>query len=73
MCDEGRFTYKEVNENRLRHPQIKRNGKLEIVRMLVEHGADVRMRTDGGKNALNFAQERGHQEVADFLLGVGLT
>ena len=49
------------------------NGKLEIVKMLVAHGADVQMRTEGGKNALDFVQERGHQEVADYLRGLGLT
>jgi uncharacterized protein len=49
------------------------NGKLEIVKMLVEHGADPQMRTDGGKNALNFAEERDHKEVTDYLRVVGLT
>jgi len=33
MCDEGRFTYKPVNEkNRLRHPMMKVDGKLTGVR-----------------------------------------
>ena len=49
------------------------NGKLEIVKMLVEHGADPHMRTDGGKNALDFAQERGHQGVMEYLRGLGLS
>jgi ankyrin repeat protein len=49
------------------------NGKLEIVKTLVAHGADSHMRTEVGKNALNFAQERGHNEVAKYLLELGLT
>jgi NADH-quinone oxidoreductase subunit G len=33
MCDEGRFTYKPVNEkNRLRHPIVKREGKNQALR-----------------------------------------
>ena len=33
MCDEGRLTFKPVNqENRLRHPKVSVNGKMEIVR-----------------------------------------
>lgn len=33
MCDEGHFTYKDVSaENRLRHPRVKRDGRLREVR-----------------------------------------
>ena len=49
------------------------NGKLEIVKTLAAHGADLHMRTDDSKNALTFAQERGHNEVAKYLQELGLT
>ncbi len=49
------------------------NGNLEIVKMLLAHGADLHARTDGGKNALQFAEERNHREAADYLRGLGLT
>jgi ankyrin repeat protein len=41
--------------------------------MLLAHGADLHARTDDGKNALAFAQERGRNEVAKYLLALGLT
>ena len=49
------------------------NGCLEIVKMLLAHGADLHARTVDGKNALAFAQERNHNEVAEYLRGLGLT
>ena len=47
------------------------NGRIDIVRTLAAYGADLHARTDAGKNALNFAEERGHKEVTEFLLGQG--
>jgi ankyrin repeat protein len=49
------------------------NGQLEILKMLFSRGADPNARTDDGKNALNFAEERKHDAVADYLRGLGLT
>jgi ankyrin repeat protein len=49
------------------------NGDVEIVKLLVAHGADLHSRTDAGKSALDFAQEKGHQELADYLRSLGLT
>ena len=43
------------------------NGRLDIVKTLIARGADVYARTDAGKSALNFAQERGHAELAAYL------
>jgi len=43
------------------------NGRLDIVRTLAAHGADLHARTDAGKNALNFAEERGYKELAVYL------
>jgi hypothetical protein len=41
--------------------------------MLLAHGADLHAHTDDGKNALAFALERNHQEVAEYLRGLELT
>ena len=49
------------------------NGNLEIVKTFVAHGVDIFARTDDGKSALTFAQERGHKELAEYLCGLGLT
>ena len=49
------------------------NGRLEIVRMLLDNGADLHAKTNDGKDALTFAEERKHKEVADFLKSRGLT
>jgi len=39
--------------------------------MLLASGADLQARTNDGKTALGFAQERGHAEVAEFLRSHG--
>jgi len=49
------------------------NGHLDIVKMLLSHGADLHARTDDGKNALAYAQDRNHASVAEYLRGRGLT
>jgi ankyrin repeat protein len=49
------------------------NGNLEIVKLLVAHGVDLQARTDAGKSALDFAQEKGHKELSEYLRSVGLT
>lgn len=42
-------------------------GKKEVVRLLVEHGADRRIACDQGKTAADYARERGHDEVIAIL------
>jgi len=49
------------------------NGHLEIVKMLMARGADAQARTDDGKSAVGLAEQRGHQEVADYLRGLGVS
>jgi ankyrin repeat protein len=39
--------------------------------MLLGNGADLSARTNDGKTALKFAEERGHAEVAEFLRSRG--
>jgi ankyrin repeat protein len=46
------------------------NGHLEIVRLLVEHGADVSIRDASGRTAREAALQAGHAAVAEFLAGV---
>jgi len=43
------------------------NGNLDIVKILVAHGADTTAITDDGKTPIAFAQERNHPEVVAFL------
>ena len=47
------------------------NGYLEIVKMLLRHGADLHVKTNDGKTARSFAEERGHAAVAEFLRSRG--
>ena len=47
------------------------NGHLEIVKMLLRHGADLHVKTNDGKTARSFAEERGHAAVAEFLRSRG--
>jgi len=43
------------------------NGHLEILKLLIAHGADLHAKTNDGKTALAFAEERKHGAVADYL------
>jgi ankyrin repeat protein len=43
------------------------NGEESMVRLFVEHGADVSAKTDDGKTPYDLANERGHQQVAEWL------
>jgi len=47
-----------------------RQGHLDIVKLLVEYGADPLHRNKEGKSALDFAMEAGHGEVAKYLRNV---
>jgi len=42
-------------------------GNLEVVKILLEHGADKTMQDIDGDNAESFARQAGHTAVADFL------
>jgi ankyrin repeat protein len=43
----------------------------ELVKMLVEHGANVQTRDKNGSNALSIARMNGNTQIADFLLEKG--
>jgi ankyrin repeat protein len=43
------------------------NNKLQCVEVLMELGADITLRNDEGKTALEWAREKGHAEVAALL------
>jgi hypothetical protein len=43
------------------------SGRIEIVKLLLDAGADVNAKTDDNKTALSFAMERGVPEVIDLL------
>ncbi len=43
-------------------------GHKEVVRLLLESGADINVKTKKGYTALSIATDRGHSEVADLIL-----
>jgi uncharacterized protein len=49
------------------------NGHLEILKALLAHGADLHAKTNDGKNAIAYAQERKHTVVAEYLRSQGLS
>jgi ankyrin repeat protein len=44
-----------------------KSGSAEVVRLLLEHGADRALKNGDGKTALELATERGHVELAELL------
>ena len=48
-----------------------RNGRLEIVQLLIAKGADVNIRLGSGRTALTFAAANGHVDVVKFLMDKG--
>ena len=44
------------------------SGELEAVKMLVEHGAELKWKDRQQRNPLRLAQQHGHTEIANFLL-----
>ena len=47
------------------------NGTLEMVRMLLEHGADVEAENDRGETAHRLASAKGYHEVMKLLTKYG--
>jgi ankyrin repeat protein len=43
------------------------NGSFDLVKLLLERGADVSLRTADGQTAADLAREKGHQEVLALL------
>lgn len=39
-------------------------GRVDMVRLLIDHGADVNLKSSQGKTALDWANEKGHADVA---------
>ena len=46
-------------------------GALEVVRVLLEHGADVEVKTNDGHTALQFADGEGRDKVVELLREYG--
>lgn len=47
------------------------NGDLPLVKLLVEHESDLGARDDAGKSPLDYAVEKKHEEVAEYLRAKG--
>ena len=45
-------------------------GHLNVVKVLIEYGADLTLQDVDGDDAESFAQQGGHQEVADYLRSI---
>jgi ankyrin repeat protein len=43
------------------------NGQVEMVQLLLDHGADSSARAADGRNALDFARDGGHDQVIEML------
>jgi hypothetical protein len=50
-----------------------RQGHLECARLLIERGANVQAKDDGGTSCLTIARQRGHQEIVKLLEENGVT
>jgi ankyrin repeat protein len=44
-------------------------GRMDLVRLLLDHGTDRSAKDDQGRTAADWARDRGHPEVAEFLEG----
>ena len=43
------------------------NGHLEIVKFLIENGADINIKNNDGKTALDFAEENDYKNIIELL------
>jgi len=47
------------------------NGNTHEIRLLLEHGANVHIKTHTGETPLSFASNKGHTSIVELLLGSG--
>jgi len=45
-----------------------KNGKLEVVKYLIDKGADINIKDNYGDTALDFASRNGHLEIAKYFI-----
>lgn len=50
-----------------------RAGRLKVLKLLVDNGADLHIKLENGNDALDLATDRGHKDVEQFLIKKGLT
>jgi ankyrin repeat protein len=48
-------------------------GRLEVLKLLVNNGADLHIKLENGNDALDLATDRGHKDIEHFLIKKGLT
>ena len=67
----------DVNFDQTAHPSCTpltcaaQQGHAEIVRLLLDSGADISAKDDSHLTALQWAQEKGHDDVVSMLKGAG--
>ena len=67
MCERS-FTLPNIQSNSgtpLRTACLR--GKKEIVELLIANGADINVKDNAGKTALDIARQRGHTEIVELL------
>ena len=69
-CDGGHFLKSETERNLKELKRIKEK-KLEIVKDLIEKGANIEAKDQDGLSALHWASEYGHLEIVKHLLEKG--
>jgi len=59
-------TKDQYNQTALMCASLK--GRKEVVKLLLESGAEINVKTKKGYTALSLATDRGHRDVADLIL-----
>lgn len=67
LFDENKLTWLDINSKKLLHNAAE-NGRLSIVKLFVEHNANVNELDANKRSALHFAAFRGHLDVVSFLI-----
>lgn len=67
LLDRGADVLERQGEGDTALHEAASNGDFPMVRLLVERGSDVNARDDEGKSPLDYAVEKKHDEVAEFL------
>jgi len=71
--DEGGHVDMSIRQNFTLLQVAARQGSVEMAKLLIEHGADVKATNDNGDTALKIARANQHSEMVDYLLSLNAT